>query len=95
MPFSFGVLEGDPLRYGEHATLQCNVMEGDLPVSISWIFHGRELSSQMGIETVKIGKRINLLEIDAVAASHTGNYTCVATNGAGSTNFTAELIVQG
>lgn len=83
------------MRAGSHATLQCSVIEGDLPMTISWIFHGRDLSSQMGIETVKIGKRLNVLTIESVAAFHMGNYTCVATNGAGSENYTAELVVRG
>ena len=83
------------MQAGEHATLQCSVAEGDLPLTVSWIFHGRELSSQMGIETTRLGKRTNILTIDAVAAAHTGNYTCVATNPVGSTNYTAELIVSG
>jgi len=85
----------NPMTAGSHATLQCSVDEGDLPVSISWIFHGRELSSQMGIETAKFGRRTNMLSIESVAQSHMGNYTCVATNDAGTTNYTSELLVRG
>ena len=95
MPFSFGVDAEDPLQYGEHATLQCSVVEGDLPLKITWVFHGRELSSQEGIETTRLGKRANILSIESVSAAHTGNYTCVATNAAGASNYTAELVVQG
>jgi len=44
--------------------------QGDLPMTITWIFHGQELSSQMGIETSKFGKRSNILSIESVAAMH-------------------------
>jgi hypothetical protein len=91
-PFSFGE---EPLPAGEYQTLECSVAEGDLPLTIKWIFHGIELASQMGINTVRIGKRTNLLTIDSVAASHMGNYTCVASNEISSTNYTTQLKVHG
>jgi len=68
---------------------------GDLPLSIRWIFHGQELSSKMGIETTKIGKRTNILTIENIAPFHMGNYTCVASNDAGATNYTVPLVVRG
>jgi len=92
VPFSFG---DEPLEAGSHASLQCSVDQGDLPLSISWIFHGQELSSQMGIETVRIGKRNNLLTVESIAPFHAGSYTCVVSNKAGSVNHTADLIVRG
>ncbi len=71
VPFSFG--EGDePVQSGSHTSLQCFVDQGDSPLTISWIFHGQELSSQMGIETTKIGKRNNLLSIESIAPFHAG-----------------------
>lgn len=92
IPFTFG---DEPLQAGEFQTLHCTVAEGDLPLTITWIFHGQQLSSQMGISTMRIGKRTNLLTIDSVAASHVGNYTCVASNAVATTNFTAQLKVHG
>lgn len=90
--FSFG---DEPLEAGSHATLQCSVDQGDIPLTISWIFHGKELSSQMGIETTRIGKRVNVLTIESIAPFHAGDYVCVATNAAGSTNYTTELVIMG
>lgn len=94
-PFSFG---GGPLKAGEHATVQCSVIEGDRPLKLAWTFHGRDLSAsetELGIETVKIGKKTNLLSIESVSEKHTGNYTCIASNPYGYTNYTAQLIVRG
>jgi len=92
VPFTFG---DEPLMSGSHITIHCTVDEGDLPLSISWIFHGQELSSQMGIETAKLGKRTNFLTIESIAQMHMGQYTCLASNPAGSTNHTASLTIRG
>jgi hypothetical protein len=88
IPFSFGE---EALEAGSHVSLQCAVDQGDLPLSISWVFHGQELSSQMGIETTKIGRRANTLTIESIAPFHQGTYTCIVTNNAATTNFSSTL----
>lgn len=70
-------------------------LDGDLPMTLRWMFHGQELSSQMGISTLRVNPRVSLLSIDAVAAGHAGAYTCTAQNGAGQSNHTALLYVNG
>ena len=92
MPFSFG--QGT-LTSGQPVTIQCNVIDGDLPMTMRWMFHGGEFSSQMGVTTFRLNPRVSLLSIDAVAAAHAGDYTCTAENAAGSVNHTATLLVQG
>lgn len=92
MPFSFG--EGS-LTAGQPITVQCMIVDGDLPMTLRWMFHGKELSSQMGISTFLLNPRVSLLSIDAVAAGHAGDYTCTAKNSAGQTNHTASLFVNG
>ena len=66
-----------------------------MPINFRWAFHGKELSSQMGITTVRLNARVSLLSIDSIAAGHAGDYTCTAQNSAGSVNHTATLLVQG
>ena len=92
LPFSFG--EGS-LTWGEPITVQCMTTAGDLPMTLRWMFHGQELSSQMGISTLRVNPRVSLLSIDAVAAGHAGVYTCTAENAAGSSNQSASLSVNG
>lgn len=92
MPFSFG--EGS-LTSGQPVTIHCTVVEGDMPISLRWAFHGQELSSQMGISIIKAGARVSLLTIDSIAAGHSGDYTCTAANSAASVNYTATLSVNG
>jgi len=73
----------------------CVVPEGDLPIHITWTFHGDDVAttnSQKGITTTKFGHRSSILLIDPVESS--GNFTCSAKNSAGVVNYTAELLVQ-
>lgn len=75
--------------------MTCHVAKGDLPLKISWIHNGLPLFSHLGIITNKIGDRISLLTINSVKAINSGNYTCIATNVAGYTSVTAELLING
>lgn len=49
----------------------------------------------MGVTTTKISERSNLLIISSVMATHSGNYTCTATNAAGTTSYTVPIRVNG
>jgi hypothetical protein len=93
-PFSFG--DGDDsLEAGSPASVKCFVTTGDLPMSIRWSFHGQSVSSERGITTAGVGKRLSVLMVDSVAEHHVGNYTCTASNSAGHHEFTARLLVNG
>ena len=92
IPFSFG--QGT-MTSGQPITVQCIVVDGDLPMTLRWMFHGGELSTQMGVTTFRLNPRVSLLSIDAVAAAHAGDYTCTAQNAAGTAHQSAALLVQG
>jgi hypothetical protein len=84
------------------AQVNCIVREGDLPLTISWSFHGRSLnstmgisSSVMGISTMQMGARTKILMIDAVTAAHSGTYRCLAKNDVGEDEYLADLRVSG
>lgn len=80
---------------GESVQLNCHVTKGDLPLDISWNFHGREMSSHLGMSTTKINNRTSFLSIPTVTASHSGNYTCTAKNKAGFISYSTLLNVNG
>lgn len=90
-PFAFG---DDPSNFGESASVQCNVIAGDLPVEIAWQLNGLPIDEAF-ISTGKMGKRLSILNIDSVSGYHAGNYTCTASNAAGFVDHTAHLIVIG
>ena len=95
MPFEFSYNDDEPITSGQPVAVHCTTTDGDLPITFRWSFHGQELSSQMGIATVRLNSRMSLLSIDSIAAGHAGDYTCTAQNSAGQANHTAVLLVQG
>lgn len=91
MPFEIE----DAVFAGESVQMTCHISKGDKPIDISWNFHGREMSSHLGITTTKMGDQTSFLSISSVMGSHSGNYTCIAKNDAGSSRYTAALHVKG
>lgn len=69
------------LKLGERLTLTCAVTKGDLPLSFSWTVNDRQISSSGGaVKTVQIDPYTNLLSVDSLQPSHSGNYTCSVDN---------------
>ena len=92
LPISFG---SNVMSEGDFAQVSCIVSRGDQPLTISWTFHGNDISSELGIITTPIGNRGSMLVIGSVANHHRGNYTCTASNKAGVRQETASLNVNG
>lgn len=92
LPFEFGEEAFDT---GSTASVSCIITKGDVPIDIGWSFNGRRLAANDAIMITNGGPRVSILSIDAVDSRHAGNYTCHASNRAGSTKHTAELQVMG
>ena len=73
----------------------CYVAKGDLPLTIRWYFHGKDVSHVMGVTTMKVGGRSNILSISSATHGHSGEYTCDASNAAGRQRYSASLTVHG
>lgn len=69
--------------------------EGDLPMEVQWYFRGSNVSTRLGVSTVRVGQRTNLLVIDSVTPENGGQYTCRASNAAGVAEYSADLFVKG
>ena len=80
---------------GAFAQLTCVVSHGDMPITITWSLKGQELNSGPSITTNMLGQRASILVISSVDYSHVGEYTCRATNPAGSVTHSANLRVNG
>ncbi|XP_040165891.1 Down syndrome cell adhesion molecule-like protein Dscam2 isoform X40 [Anopheles arabiensis] len=91
LPFEFGEEAFDT---GSTASVSCIITKGDVPIDIGWSFNGRRLAANDAIMITNGGPRVSILSIDAVDSRHAGNYTCHASNRAGSTKHTAELQVM-
>ena len=91
--FTFGT---EPLNAGDIASLTCAVTKGDLPMEINWMFQSQSIDeNREDLIISNLGKRGKQLSIEAVKAAHAGEYTCVASNLAGSTSRSAILEVNG
>ena len=91
-PLSFG---GDVLNEGDFTQVSCIVRKGDQPLTISWSFHGSNITSDLGIVTTAIGGRGSMLLIPSVGHKHRGTYTCKALNVAGTKTQSVDLHVNG
>ena len=92
VPFSFG---SPVVNTGVYAQLTCVVSQGDMPITITWSLKGTELNSGPSITTTMLGRRASMLVISSVDYTHIGEYTCRASNTAGSVTHSAKLNVNG
>lgn len=91
-PFQFD----GPSNAGDTAQLFCHVTKGDRPLKIKWYHNGKHISHHsFGISTAAFGTHTSILSISSVEPIHSGDYTCVASNVAGKTQYTATLDVFG
>lgn len=92
MPFEIE----ESIYYGESVQMTCHASKGDRPISITWTFEGKELSSRnMDIKTMKMAEQTSFLSIPSVTGAHSGNYTCIARNKAGEDRYSTTLHVKG
>ena len=92
LPLAFGK---ETMDEGEFAQVICIVSRGDEPLTLTWSLHGAVISSEPSISTTLLGTRTSMLTIQSVGYRHSGDYTCVANNQAGSSSSSASLKVNG
>jgi len=93
LPFSFGESAAD---VGDIASANCVVPKGDLPLEIRWSLNSSPIiNGENGFTLVRLNKRTSSLNIDSLNAYHRGVYKCIATNEAGTSEYVAELQVNG
>lgn len=93
MPFAFG---DDVYNAGESIGIQCMANKGDLPIDIRWILNASPIvSSESELTIVKLNARTSSLNINSLDAIHRGTYKCIASNKAGTAEYSAELQVNG
>ena len=98
MPFLF---PNKLLNEGMRSAVSCQILEGSLPITFRWEKDGVGLSLP-GSTSIMDGVSIrsndeysSTLIIDHLQFRHRGNFTCLASNSAGSASHTAELTVNG
>jgi hypothetical protein len=64
-------------------------------MTLTWSLHGDELSSGPDLTTSQLGTRTSVLTISSVSYRHSGTYTCIVNNDAGTSTHSAVLRVNG
>lgn len=90
-PFSFQ----DGLSEGMRTRTVCGVSQGDPPLTITWLKDGGILPPHLGANYTTLDAYSSLLSIPSLTSSHSGDYTCVASNPAAELRYTAKLQVKG
>ncbi|KAK3920463.1 Down syndrome cell adhesion molecule-like protein Dscam2 [Frankliniella fusca] len=96
-PFKFQ----DGLSEGMRTRTVCGVSRGDTPLSIHWLKDGEPLGGGGpgggpggGASVSQLDQYASILSIPHLSASHSGQFTCVASNAAAEVRYTAELSVK-
>lgn len=79
---------------GESVQMMCHISKGDTPLEVYWQFNGQPLTNELGSSS-RVGDRSSVLILPAVTGAHSGNFTCVAKNRAGTTSYTTILKIIG
>lgn len=81
------------------AAISCQILEGDLPIAFRWEKNGQPVTSSpyapSGIITRRMDEYSASLVIEQITSLHSGNYSCIASNVAGSERYTIPLTVNG
>nr|NP_001036491.1 down syndrome cell adhesion molecule 1, isoform Y [Drosophila melanogaster]ABI31042.1 down syndrome cell adhesion molecule 1, isoform Y [Drosophila melanogaster] len=90
--FDFG---SEAANTGEMAGGFCMVPKGDLPMEIRWTLNSAPIiTGEHGFSLSRLNPRTSSLSIDSLEARHRGLYRCIASNKAGSAEYSAELHVN-
>lgn len=82
------------LHDGMRARLQCVLTQGDLPIRISWLKDDQSIPDDLALTTRQDDDFSSTLTFPSIHTKHSGRYTCIASNDAGTSNFTAPLVVD-
>ncbi|KAL3196676.1 hypothetical protein MRX96_045141 [Rhipicephalus microplus] len=88
-PFTFA----PKLVVGQRATVTCSTYEGSQPLTFVWLKDGALMSKSGTMERTE-GEGFSMLNISPLSLEHSGNYTCVVSNAAGSDSTSSSLVVH-
>ncbi|XP_059046500.1 cell adhesion molecule DSCAM isoform X18 [Achroia grisella] len=88
------VAEPEPAFLGDYFALQCIITHGDQPLRIEWMVNNKSANFIPGIRVSNIDRRSSFITIESVDAKHAGVYNCTASNAAGISSLTTELVVK-
>ncbi|XP_039148160.1 Down syndrome cell adhesion molecule-like protein Dscam2 isoform X23 [Drosophila simulans] len=95
VPFAYE----DLINMGDSIDLFCQIQKGDRPIKVHWSFERSagdygfdQVQPQM--RTNRISDKTSMISIPSASPAHTGRYTCIASNRAGTTTYSVDLTVN-
>jgi len=88
------------LHEGQRYNVLCTVIKGDAPLEIQWLKDGLLLPTNLkstslkGVSSTQVTEFSTMLNFASLLSEHRGNWTCKASNSAGSTSYTAKMEIQ-
>lgn len=67
----------------------------DMPISLRWFKDDVPISEHKGIRVNEVADYSSTLLFESLTLDHKGNYTCTASNHAGTMSHTASMIIHG
>ena len=90
VPFSTVAL----LQRGERVTITCTMAKGDVPLTIIWLKDGGVIADA-DVKVLTFDHFNSMRTIESLELKHVGNYTCQASNQAGSASHSQAVLVNG
>ncbi|KAG8187488.1 hypothetical protein JTE90_027213 [Oedothorax gibbosus] len=83
------------VQMGQRLSITCTVSKGDPPISIKWLRDADSLSrGSADVKVHNLADYSSTLLFDPVRPEHRANYTCVASNEAGSERHSAAMVIH-
>ncbi|CAB4064419.1 DSCAM [Lepeophtheirus salmonis] len=82
------------LTQGKRLRAICTIIEGDLPLDVSWSKDGSPLIDVPNVRITRIDEYTSLLAISKLESLHTGNYSCMAENAVAKHSTSSYLTIK-
>ncbi|GFW88090.1 down syndrome cell adhesion molecule-like protein [Trichonephila clavipes] len=79
---------------GQRLSITCTVIKGDPPITLKWLRDEHALKKDGDIRIHNLADYSSTLLFDPVKPEHRANYTCVASNEAGSERHSAAMVIH-
>nr|XP_053639082.1 cell adhesion molecule Dscam2-like [Cherax quadricarinatus] len=84
----------ESLWAGSRVAVQCLVVQGDPPVTLTWLHNGNPATATPGVIVMPLGQFVLALFIERLQPQHSGNYTCQASTPSATASHSGTLSVH-
>ncbi|CAM1320971.1 Uncharacterised protein g7635 [Pycnogonum litorale] len=80
-------------HHGDRLTLTCSVLRGSQPIDIRWLKGGQRIPFDLDV-IISQTSDSSTVKFKRVESVHEDNYTCAASNAAGTDAWTTQIVIQ-